>query len=167
PAWAHHGVELAAAGMIVFFLALALCGVWGQDPTSDERRYFGVGREIVRTHEWARPEALLHPPLSYYVDSLPLLWLGESSSEDPFALFLCRATLLLVFGVPLLVVVFRWARDLYGPTAGLVALGLTAFSPTLLAHAPLITPDVQLTVTGVSALYLFRRSGHGSGRPLA
>jgi 4-amino-4-deoxy-L-arabinose transferase-like glycosyltransferase len=157
-------VDLAAAGLIVCFVALALCGVRGQDPTSDERRYFGVGREILRTHEWARPEALLHPPLCYYVDSLPLLWLGESSSEDPFALFLCRATSLLFFGVPLLVVVFRWARDLYGPAAGLVALGLTAFSPTLLAHAPLITPDVPLTVTGVVALYLFYRSGHGSGR---
>ena len=164
PARSRLFLDLAAAGMIVCFVALALRGVWGQDPTSDERRYFGVGWEIIRSQEWARPEALLHPPLGYYVDSLPLLWLGHSSSEDPFALFLCRATSLLVFGVPLLVVVFRWARDLYGPVAGLVALGLAAFSPTLLAHAPLVTPDVPLTATGVAALYLFHRSGHGAGR---
>ena len=156
--------DLVAAGMIGCFVALALHGVWGQDPTSDERRYFGVGRDIIRTHEWARPEALLHPPLGYYVDSLPLLLLDEPSSEDPLALFLSRATSLLVFGVPLLVVVFRWARELYGPAAGLLALGLAAFSPTLLAHAPLITPDVALTATGVVALYLFHGSGHGSGR---
>ena len=159
PAW-----DVAAALVVVCFLALALRGVWRQDPTSDERHYFGAGYDIARTHEWARFGALLHPPLSYYVNSLPLLWLGDSSPEDPFALLLCRATSLVVFGVPLLVVVFRWARELYGPAAGLVALALTAFSPTLLAHAPLITPDVPLTATGVLALHLFRRSEHGVGR---
>src|SRR5439155_17506118 len=52
-----------------------------------------------------------------------------------------------------------------GPAAGLVALATTAFSPTLLAHAPLITPDLPLTATGVLALYLFHRGGHGAGRP--
>jgi 4-amino-4-deoxy-L-arabinose transferase-like glycosyltransferase len=156
--------SLAAAALIVCFLALAARGVWRQDPTNDERHYFGVGRDILRTHEWVGYAARLHPPLSYFVSSLPLLWLGGSSPDDAFALFLCRMTSLLVFGVPLLVLVFQWARELYGPAAGLVALGLMAFSPTLLAHAPLITPDVPLTTTGVLALYLFHRSGHGTGR---
>lgn len=157
--------SFAAAGVVVCFLALAVRGVWGQDPTTDERHYFGVGREILRTHEWATPGARLHPPLAYYVNSLPLFWVGDSSPDDRLALLLCRVTSLVVFGVPLLAVVFRWARELYGDAAGLVALGLTAFSPTLLAHAPLITPDLPLTATGVLALYLFRRGGHGAGRP--
>jgi 4-amino-4-deoxy-L-arabinose transferase-like glycosyltransferase len=162
PAWG-----LAAAGLIVCFLTLALLGVRRQDATSDERHYFGVGRDIVRTHEWHAFGALLHPPLSYYVNSLPLLWLGESSPEDPLALFLCRATSLVVFGVPLLVIVACWARELYGPAAGLAALALIAFSPTFLAHAPLITPDVPLAATGLLALYLFHRHGHGAARPWA
>jgi 4-amino-4-deoxy-L-arabinose transferase-like glycosyltransferase len=155
--------SLAAAALVALFLALALRGVWRQDATTDERHYFGVGYEILRTREWAG-FGRLHPPLSHYVNSLPLLWLGQSSPEDPVALFLCRATSLLVFGVPLLIVVFRWARDLYGPAAGLLALALAAFSPTLLAHAPLLTPDVPLTATGVLAVYLFHRSGHGARR---
>jgi 4-amino-4-deoxy-L-arabinose transferase-like glycosyltransferase len=160
-------VGLAASVIVVCFVALALRGVWGQDATSDERHYFGAGREILRTHAWTGHGARLHPPLSYYVQSLPLIWLGESSAEDPLALFLCRATSLLVFGVPLLVVVFRWARERFGPTAGLLALALMAFSPTLVAHAPLITPDVPLAATGLLALYLFHRSDHGRGRPWA
>lgn len=155
--------DVAAFLLIACFVALALRGVWGQDATSDERRYFGVGREILRGG-WTSREALLHPPLGYYVGSLPLFCLDAPSAEDPLALFLCRAVSLIVFGVPLLVVVHRWARELYGPAAGLVALGLAAFSPTLLAHAPLITPDVPLSATGVLALYLFHRSGHGAGR---
>ena len=157
-------MNVAAAVLIACFVALALRGVWGQDATSDERHYFGAGREILRTHVWTSREALLHPPLSYYVDSLPLIFLDASSAEHPLALFLCRAVSLLVFGVPLLIVVHRWARELYGPAAGLVALGLTAFSPTLLAHAPLITPDVPLAATGALALYLFHRADHGAGR---
>ena len=160
-----RGWSLAAAGLGVCFLVLALWGVWGQDPTTDERHYFGVGRDILRTREWVGFAALLHPPLSYYVNTLPLFWVGDSSPEDPLALLLCRVTSLIVFGVPLLVVVLRWARELYGPGAGLLALGLTAFSPTLLAHAPLITPDLPLTATGMLALYLFHRGGHGAGRP--
>jgi 4-amino-4-deoxy-L-arabinose transferase-like glycosyltransferase len=157
-------VGLVAAGLVACFVALALHGVWGQDATSDERRYFAVGRELLLAGEWSRPEARLHPPLSYYVQSLPLLRRGSVSSDDPLALFLCRASSLLVFGVPLLLVVFRWASELHGPMAGLLALGLAAFSPTLLAHAPLTTPDVPLTATGVLALHQFRRAAHGAGR---
>jgi 4-amino-4-deoxy-L-arabinose transferase-like glycosyltransferase len=159
PAWIR--AELAAAILVAGFVALALAGVWRQDATSDERHYFGLGAGILRTGQWTG-FATLHPPLAHYVNSLPLLLgLGEASPEDPVALFLCRAASLVVFGVLLLVVVFRWARELYGPAAGLAALALTAFSPTMLAHAPLITPDVPLTATGVFALYLFHRSDHG------
>jgi len=141
--------------------------VWGQDATSDERRYFGVGLEILRAGGWTAPAALLHPPLAYFVDSLPLFFLGPASAEDPRALFLCRATSLLVFGVPLLAAVYLWARERHGPWAGLFALALLAFSPTVLAHAPLITPDLPLSATAVIALYLFHRADHGTGRPWA
>ena len=55
--------SLAAAGLVVCFLVLALLGVRGQDSTTDERHYFGVGRDILRTHEWVGFGALLHPPL--------------------------------------------------------------------------------------------------------
>ena len=157
--------DIAAAVLIACFVALALHGVWGQDATSDERHYFGAGLEILRAHAWTGYGARLHPPLSYYVQSLPLVWLGESSPDDPVALFPCRATSLLVFGVPLLVVAFRWARELCGPAAALVALALIVFSPTVLAHAPLLTPDVPLAATGTLALYLFHRADHGAGRP--
>ena len=148
-----------AAALVACFLALALRHVHGQDATYDERFYFGVGRTILRGGTWDGT-VLLHPPLAFYVASLPLLGIeGAVSPSDPRQLFLSRLATLLVFGVPLLLIVRAWAQRLYGPAAGLFALALAAFSPTLLAHAPLITPDVPLAATGLLTLYLYWRAG--------
>jgi hypothetical protein len=150
----------AAAVLVAAFLLLALRHVDGQDPTYDERFYFGVGRTILAGGGW-EGVILLHPPLSFYVASLPLLGPGEPpSARDPFLLLLSRLTSLVVFGVPLLLGVLWWGRALYGRAAGLVALALAAFSPTLLAHAPLATPDAAVTATGFIAVSLYwRRRG--------
>jgi 4-amino-4-deoxy-L-arabinose transferase-like glycosyltransferase len=148
-----------AAALVACFLLLALRHVYGQDATYDERFYFGVGRAILRQGTWDGV-MLLHPPLSYYVASLPLLAVpGEVSAHHPRQLLLCRLTSLLAFGLPLLLIVRAWAQRLHGPAAGLFALALAAFSPTLLAHAPLITPDVALAATGLLTFYLYWRAG--------
>lgn len=44
---------------------------------------------------------------------------------------------------------FLWARELFGETAGLVALALWCASPNLLGHGALLTSDVAATSTGV------------------
>ena len=54
-------------------------------------------------------------------------------------------------------VCFRWAHELYGRNAGLVALVLWCFCPNILGHGQLITPDVSATALGVLAGYLFWR----------
>src|SRR6185295_710259 len=52
-------------------------------------------------------------------------------------------------------VTFLWARDLFGPPAGVFAAGLYAFSPNLLAHGMLVTSDVPVATFTVLTLYLF------------
>lgn len=52
---------------------------------------------------------------------------------------------------------YRWAREAYGQIAGLLALTLWVFSPLLLGHGELITPDVGATALGLAATFLFRR----------
>ncbi len=52
---------------------------------------------------------------------------------------------------------FRWANELYGRTAGIVALVLLCFSPTVLAYGHLITPDTGAATMGVTAAYGFWR----------
>ena len=152
-----------AALLIGCFLVLAHRGVHGQNATTDESCYFGMGRVMLETHDWAVPCGRQHPPLSYYVNSLPLFFVpGPLSAGDGFQLLLCRLTSLVVFGLPLLLGVMLWAKDLYGRDGGLTALALASFSPTLLAHAPLITPDLPVTAAGFLSVYLFRRSGAGA-----
>ena len=50
---------------------------------------------------------------------------------------------------------FRWARDLYGPPAGLTAAMLWCFSPLVLGHAQMITPDAPSAAMGAAAGYVF------------
>ena len=52
---------------------------------------------------------------------------------------------------------FRWAAALYGSASGLLALVLWCFSPEILAHGSLITPDAGAAALGVAGSYLFWR----------
>ena len=60
---------------------------------------------------------------------------------------------LMALGLGLLI--FFWARRLYGNAAGLFALALFAFSPNFLAHGRLVTTDVPLAFTMLLSLFLF------------
>jgi 4-amino-4-deoxy-L-arabinose transferase-like glycosyltransferase len=53
------------------------------------------------------------------------------------------------------VVCFLWARALYGDTAGIAALALWCFEPSLIAHGQLITPDAAAAAVGAAAGYVF------------
>jgi hypothetical protein len=54
-------------------------------------------------------------------------------------------------------VCFAWASELYGRSAATLALALWTFSPTVLAHGHLITPDAAAASLGVTASYCFHK----------
>lgn len=47
---------------------------------------------------------------------------------------------------------WRWARGLFGPKAGWLALGLAVFCPALLTHGGLITSDITMTGCMLAAI---------------
>ena len=89
------------------------------------------------------------------------LWVGRdlaAANASRFFDFICLARLAGV-GWALLGgwIIYCWASSLYGKAAGCLSLGLWTFSPMILGHAQLLTPDVPATVAGLGATYVFWR----------
>jgi len=64
---------------------------------------------------------------------------------------------IILIGLLLGFYVFRFSRELWGETAGLIALTLYSFSPTVLAHARLVTTDVAAAAAFfISFYYLYK-----------
>lgn len=87
-----------------------------------------------------------------------------TANADPRAWLGGARALNLVFSLGVCLLVFGWARSLAGDTAGFVALGLAACSPTLLAHGPLATTDAAAALllpasVAAFAWHLRERSG--------
>ena len=66
-----------------------------------------------------------------------------SSGNDADTLLGRGRMLMALVGVVLGALVYAWASRLISPAAGLVSLVLFVFSPTLLAHGPLVTSDAM------------------------
>ncbi len=61
-------------------------------------------------------------------------------------------TMIAVLSLGLGLIVFFWSRRLFGTAGGLVSLTLYAFSPTMLAHARLVTTDCAVALFFLSSL---------------
>jgi len=76
-----------------------------------------------------------------------------------------NADLMLLLGrIPMLLImlllgfyVFKWSREIFGSTAGLIALFLYSFSPTFIAHGRFVTTDVAAAAAIFIASYYFIR----------
>jgi hypothetical protein len=78
------------------------------------------------------------------------VWRPGVNVEQVF--FLSRSTVV-ALGMVFAALVFRWARRLWGTNAGLVALALFVFDPTIVAHSQLVTHDVPVSVFYLAATY--------------
>jgi hypothetical protein len=102
--------------------------------------------EPLDTAAWARSDVwLLGHRLLY-----------ESGNNTDYLLLWSRATMALV-GVALGLLIFMWSRALWGDFGGLLSLGLYAFCPNFLAHAPLATSDVTMAFALLGATGAFWR----------
>jgi hypothetical protein len=188
PSWTRL-TPIAAAALLLVFAALALTSMRQKSATWDETHYLGVGAWLLHERSWDVPSARLHPPLSFYLNSLTLLADGVDVSEfqrGPAARYgrgiargrrllatsehgaeglLFRARLpTVVLGVLLGWTVFLWTRDLYGAEGALLSVFLFAFSPNLLAHTRLITPDLAVTAFGFAAFHQLWRGLRAGSR---
>src|SRR5450759_524507 len=161
-----HWVRLSVPVLLLVFVILCVTSARQKSATYDETHYLGAGNYLLKTHRWDLPDSLLHPVFWTVWHDLPLLvvsapknvWAEPDGTirgqkiialrSDDTLLNACRFTLL-PFAVVLGLVVFRWSQKLYGDAGGVVSLTFFCFCPNLLAHAPLITPDLTLSCFAV------------------
>lgn len=62
---------LAAGLLFAIFSTLFLHTAWTKSPTWDEIGYIGLGAYLLKTGRWDVPAACSHPPLAFYLHSLP------------------------------------------------------------------------------------------------
>src|SRR5580658_1029311 len=62
-----------AALCLIMFTVKAVTSMVQESSTWDETCYFGLGKYLLQNRKWDVPGSILHPPLSYYIHSIPLL----------------------------------------------------------------------------------------------
>jgi hypothetical protein len=167
--------ETAAVAALLLALAVQLSlAVRSDGLTSDELLYIPAGYLHVARFDLSLDTT--HPPLGPALAGLGLLGAGvdvpaRAPDEETLAYcfrFLQRAnagrTLWQRARVPavlltlaLAALLWSWARATHGAAAGLVALALAAFDPSLLAHGHLATTDLPATLAMVVAAWTYWR----------
>lgn len=80
--------------------------------------------------------------------------------NDPAAMLAAGRTMIALLSAVLCFVIFLWSRELFGWKAGLLSLGLAAFSPELLAHGGLATSDTAAALGFTLAVLAWWRLLH-------
>ena len=167
-----------AGGLIILQMILITIIVHGESLTFDEGDHIFAGYMMWHSGDYGlNPE---HPPLVKLVATLPLLhqqlWVpplqnrmfkGEAyldgrdfmeRNDGPGRVLLFRMRLAAgVFAVGLSVSVFLMGSELFGESAGLLALLLVVFEPNVLANSDLVTTDIGVACFFLATIYCFYR----------
>lgn len=154
----------AVAGLLTVYYVLAVSAASRKSMTFDEMAHLTAGYTY-----WAFDDYRLHPEngnLPQRLGALPSVlgrasfptldqraWtssnvyaIGDqflySSGNDADTLLRRSRAVMALVGVALGALIYAWARRLVSPAGAWVSLLLFAFSPTFLAHGPLVTSDM-------------------------
>ncbi|MGO8745182.1 MAG: ArnT family glycosyltransferase [Thermoguttaceae bacterium] len=164
--------------VLMIHTGLLAWSAYRYSPTFDEPAHLVAGISHWQLHRFELYR--VNPPLVRMVAALPVLMVGYESDWRGFndfpgarvelaagrrftdangdrivwlmtiARWACLPFSLIGAGI-----CYFWARDLYGNVPRVLAILLWCFSPDILAHGSLITPDVPATALGVAACYAF------------
>ncbi len=177
---------LAAVLLLLCLFAQAMVHARNASLTFDEGPHLAIGYATLRTGDLRLQPVHIHPPLANVLAAAPLLlqhdlpdprtvggWEIASLSAvtdavvwqypHPRRMALAGRFPVILMALLLGAIVCRWATDLSGPRAGLLALFLLAFDPNTIAHGSLITTDMAVVLWGTMALFLTWRYLRGEG----
>ena len=150
---------MLAALLLTAFWVQGAASIRDKSKTADEEDHRSYGVQILTRHTFAR-EVHNHNATSPWVtlNALPSWLASRSGVALPRRVALYRDRMPTIFlGVLIGWLVFAWAREAFGPWAGLLAVALFSFCPNLLAHSALITTDAMTALAIFAAGYAFWR----------
>lgn len=65
--------------LMACFFVQSFASITSKSATFDEALNYGMGKYLLLNHKWDVMGSILHPPLSHYISSLPLLFFAEDS----------------------------------------------------------------------------------------
>lgn len=176
---------MIVALLLVLFSLQSLASITSKSATFDEVQYFGIGRYLLTAQKWDIMGAILHPPLSYYLNSIPLLFIEEdkrlwqydvkerdltflgavdyyrgqellsSPQNEGDRLLIASRCMTLLCALLLGFYVYRFSSALFGERSGIFSLFLFAFCPNMLAYSGITVPDMPVTVFLFITVYYF------------
>ncbi len=178
--------DLLATLMLAFMVSVAFFSMAGDSTIMDEVSHLPAGYSYISQQDMRiNPEhpplvkdlaggaVWLYSKISGQPINFPYdipAWTTDINGQWDFGFTLMykmgnNADLMLLLGrLPMLLImlllgfyVFKWSRELFGSTAGLIALFLYSFSPTFLAHGRFVTTDVAAAAAIFIASYYFTR----------
>lgn len=170
---------ILVVSLLLTIMASLMLYVASQDTTIvDESPHIVAGYSYLTQREYRlNPE---HPPLIKMITGIPLLfkdlnfplnstaWTDDlngqwtlgtqflhESGNDPISITFLARLGAIVITLLLGILLFIWAKKLYGAPAGIFVTILFVFSPTFLAHGSLVTTDVGAAFAFLLAIYFF------------
>lgn len=164
----------AVGGLLVIHAILATTSASRKCAVFDEVAHLTKGYSYWITDDYRMTPS--HPPLAQAWAALPLLnnqlkfpsrdqpaWheshpikIGKQFfyrlGNDSIAMLREARFMITLMSLALGVIVFLWSRQLFGLTGGFISLGLYTFSPTVLAHARLVTTDMCVSLFFMATL---------------
>jgi MYXO-CTERM domain-containing protein len=173
---------ILAAGMLCLYWWMATSVSDTMCTTGDEIAHLTAGYSYWKTDDYRlQPEngnlpqrwaalPLLHRDLKFPtleqdawrisdVWELGFQWFYDCGN-DLASMLRAGRRMIALFGVATGALVFLWGRRLYGDKGALLAVGLFAFCPTMLANGALITSDMTATFTFIAAITAFWAMAH-------
>ena len=173
----HRAIFAGCAFSLLAILACELLlSIRHLSQTSDEGAHIYAGYQHIHARDFGvNPE---HPPLVKLIAAAPLagmnlrlptpLRIGFMAEEydgggnllyanDADAILRRTRTAASLFTFVLALLILAAASEMFGAPAGIIALFLFVFEPTLLAHGALVTTDMGVTAGIFATVYLFYR----------
>ena len=168
--------------LLAIFFTTAVASMAQEAATSDEVAHLTAGYAYLKEGDYRFNEE--HPPLVKLIAAVPLLiinpkfplnsrywdkepdqwkfakdflYSGKNNPNNPDQLFFWGRLPLVFLGVLLGFYVFRWAKELYGAKAGMLALFFYSFSPEILAHTKYVHTDLAMSAGLLITTYYFWR----------